>query len=212
VTDCLRLSGVIVVTDDAAENRFVTGLVPLDVPVYVGSQRDNLGRLAGALEEYQTESAVLVRCESPFIDPGLIDRLVTMAEAGGDCDYASYSSRDGRPAILSPVGVYAEWFRVSALRKAARSATRPDDRHNVTSYLYSRPEAFRLRLIPAPEEIDQEDVRLAIDIEEDWEHALAIFDALGSDEFDWQRIADLLAHQPSMRQRMRDLNRARAAG
>jgi spore coat polysaccharide biosynthesis protein SpsF len=210
-TDCMRLSGVIVVTDNTAENHFVPALVPLDVPVYVGTQHDNLGRLAGALEEYQAESAVLVRCDSPFVDPGLIDRLVTIAEAGDYCDYASYRSRNGRPAILSPVGVYAEWFRVAALRKAARSATRTDDRHNVTSYLYSRPETFRLRLVPAPEEIDQDDVRLAIDIEEDWEHALAIFDALGSDEFDWQRIADLLAHQPSMRQRMRALNRARAA-
>jgi spore coat polysaccharide biosynthesis protein SpsF (cytidylyltransferase family) len=91
-------------------------------------------------------------------------------------------------------------------------ATQPADRRDVTRYLYSRPETFRIRLIPAPAKIDQDDVRLAVDIEEDWEHALAIFDALGSDEFDWQRIADLLAHQPSMRQRMRALNRALAAG
>jgi spore coat polysaccharide biosynthesis protein SpsF (cytidylyltransferase family) len=211
-TDCLRLSGVIVVTDDAAENRFVSELVPLDVPVYVGRQGDNLSRLCGALEEYQAESAVLVRCESPFIDPGLIDRLVNIAEADSECDYASYRLRNGQPAIQSPVGVYAEWFRVAALRRTSRVATQPAHRNDVTRYLSSRPDAFRVRLIPAPDKIDQDDVRLAIDIDEDWEHALAIFDALGSDEFDWQRIADLLAHQPTMRQRMRVLNRELAAG
>jgi spore coat polysaccharide biosynthesis protein SpsF (cytidylyltransferase family) len=212
VTDSLRLGGVIVVTDDDPSNRLVAELVPLDVPVYVGRQADNLGRVAGALEAYRTEAAVLVRCDSPFIDPGLIDRLVTVAEADTECDYASYRSRSGLPAIHSPVGVYAEWFRVAALRRAARLATDPADRRAVTSFLSSRPETFRTRLIPAPEKIDQDDVRLAVDIEEDWEHALAIFDALGSDEFDWQRIADLLAHQPTMRERMRDLNRALAAG
>jgi len=211
VTDCLRLDGVIVVTNDSPENAFVLQHVPPDVPIYVGRQSNNLARFAGALVEYSAESVVRVRCENPFVDPGLIDRLVITAGAHAEIDYVSYCSRNGRPAILSPVGVYAEWFRVAALRKAARSASLPADRQEVTRYIYSHPELFRIRLIPAPGAIDREDVRLAVDIEEDWEHALAIFDALGSDEFDWQRIADLLAHQPTMRQRMRDLNRTLAA-
>ena len=211
-TDCQQLDGVIVVTCPGPESRFITELVPLDVPVFVGRQDDALGCLAGALEEYSAQAAVRVSAGSPFIDPALIDRLVSTAEVHPECDYVSYCSRDGRPAVLSPVGVYGEWFRASALRRAAQKTKSATDRRHPTRYLYRHPEKFRLRLIPAPAAIDRDDVRLTVDIEEDWEHALAIFEALGPDELDWQRIADLLVHQPALRKRMAALNRVHPQG
>ena len=210
VTDSIRLDGVIVVACDATEHRFVADLVPMDVPVFFGNHTDPLERFARALEKYPARSIVRVRGDNPFIDPGLIDRLVRTAEEHPECDYVSYVSADGRPAILSPVGVYAEWVRVGALRKAASAAKDPADRAHVTRYIYSHPEKFRVRLIPAPPEIDRDDVRLTVDGEEDWEHALAIFDALGPDCLDWQRIAVLLDHQPRLRSRMAALNRVGA--
>jgi len=210
VTDCTRLDGVIVVACDAEEHRFIADLVPMDVPVFFGNQADPMDRFVRALEQYPARSIVRVRGDNPFIDPVLIDRLVRTAEEHPACDYVSYMSADGRPAILSPVGVYAEWLRAAALRKAARNAKDPSDRAHVTRYVYSHPERFQLRLIPAPCEIDRDDVRLTVDGEEDWEHALAIFDALGPDCLDWQRIAVLLDHQPVLRRRMAALNRVSA--
>jgi spore coat polysaccharide biosynthesis protein SpsF len=185
--------------------------VPSDVPVFFGEGDDELARFAKTLERYSAEAAVRVRGDNFFIDPGLIDRLVTTAEADPDCDYASYSLRDGRPAVLSPVSVYAEWFRTGALRKAHRSARDKLDREDVTRYLYSHPEKFNLRLMPAPAEIDREDMRLTIDIDEDWDHALTIYEALGPERLDWQRIARLLDGQPALRSRMAVLNRVHAS-
>lgn len=209
VTDCQRLDGVIVLTSDAVENHFVSQLVPLDVPVFVSNRPDALGRFVAAIDEYPAESIVRVCADYPFTDPMLIDRLITTAEAHANCDYVSYWSRDGRPAILSPVGMYAEWIRTAALRKAHRKATTPAERSAVTQCLYSHPESFNLRLIPAPTRIDRDDVRLKVDFEEDWEHALTIYEALGP-ELDWQRIADLLDQQPALRRRMASLNRVHA--
>ena len=210
-TDCLQLSGVIVVTSDAAENQFVPKLVPPDVPVYVAGKRDALGCLAAALEKYPAQAAVRIGTSYPFIDPLLIDRLVATAARHEECDYVSYCSRDGRPAILSPVGVYAEWCCAEALRRASRLARTKLDREEPTRYLYSHPETFRIRLIPVPEQIDREDVRLCVDVEEDFDHAVAIFEALGP-ELDYQRIAALLHHQPALRSRMAAINRAAAKG
>ncbi len=207
VTDCQRLDGVIVVARDAAEHRFTDELVPMDVPVFVCDEPSALQRFCLAIQQYPAEAVVRVRGDNPFIDPELIDRLVTTAQSHPDCDYISYCSRDGRPAILSPVGVYAEWFRCEALRRAARSSQAPSDREHVTRHIYSHPEEFQIRLIPAPAEIDRDDVRLTVDIEEDWEHTLAIFEALGPEALNWQRIAKLLDHQPALRQRMAVLNR-----
>jgi len=212
VTDSTRLDGVIVLACDTPEHRFLTELVPSDVPVFVAEEADPLGRFARAVDEYPAEAVVRILGDNPFVDPALIDRLVTAAESDGTCDYASYCSRDGRPAILSPVGVYAEWFRAKALRRVARAATSPADREHVTRYLYTHPEKFKLRLIPAPAAIDRDDVRLRIDHEEDWDHALAIYEALGPEAMEWQRIADLLDHQPALRSRMAALNRGQRVG
>jgi spore coat polysaccharide biosynthesis protein SpsF len=208
VTDAICLDGVIVVACETDDCCGISRLVPKDVPVFVGEGNDALARFAKALEQFPAEGAVRVRGDDLFVDPGLIDRLVTTAEAQPNCDYVGYSSRDGQPAILSPVGVYAEWFRTSALRKANRSARNPVDREQVTRYLYSHPQTFDVRLLPAPEAIDRDDVRLTVDIEEDWDHVLAIYEALGPERLDWQRIARLLDHQPALRSRMAVLNRA----
>jgi len=211
-TDCQQLGGVIVVTCDAPENELVTRLAPPDVPVYVARQADPLRSLAAALDEFPAESAVRIGTSYPFIDPMLVDRLVITAEANPGCDYVGYCSRDGRPAILSPAGVYAEWFRTEALRRAVRRASGKLDREQPTRYLYSHPEKFRVSLIPVPQQIDRDDVRLCVDIEEDFDHAIAIFEALGPEELDYQRVASLLHHQPGLRNRMAALNRAHAKG
>jgi spore coat polysaccharide biosynthesis protein SpsF len=211
VTDSLRLDGVIVLACSADECLALSRLAPSDVPIVFGQGDDALARFARALEQFPAEGVVRVRGDNLFIDPGLIDRLVTTAESHPACDYVSYSLRDGRPAILSPVSVYAEWFRSTALRKANRLARDRLDRELVTRYIYSHPETFNLRLVPAPAEIDREDVRLTVDIEEDWEHAVAIYDALGPERLDWQRIARLLDEQPALRDRMAALNRGRQA-
>lgn len=207
VTDCQQLDGVIVLASGRPGEASVRDLVPPDVPLFVSDRPDALGRFLRALEEYPAETVVRVRGDNPFVDPGLIDRLATTAHSHSNCDYVTYCSSDGRPAILSPVGVYAEWFRTAALRSVAKSAKSPPGCEHVTRYLYSHPEKFNIRLIPAPVEIDRDDVRLTVDIEEDWDHTLAIFDALGPDEVDWRRIAELLDHQPAMRRRMAALNR-----
>lgn len=207
VSDCQRLDGVIVLVGDGEIDDEIASLAPPDVPVFRGRQPDALGRFAAAVDEYAPQAIVRVCIDTPFVDPTLIDRLVTTAESHPQCDYVSYCCRDGRPAVLSPIGVHGEWIRAKALRRAARRATDPADRAAVTRYIYGHCEDFCLRLIPAPDGLDRDDVRLAVEDDEDWEHTQAIFDALGP-EVDWQRIAGLLYHQPGIRQRMESLNRS----
>lgn len=207
VTDSLRLDGVIVLVCDEADHRFMRNLVPSDVPIFVGTKPDSLGRFSQALEQYAAQAVVRVRGDHLFIDPALIDRLIITAEEHPQCDYVTYRSRDGQPAILSPVGVYAEWIRSHALHKAARHAKHTEDREHVTRYIYSHPEKFNLRLIPAPAEIDRDDVRLTVEMEEDWDHILTLYEALGPEKMDWRRITNLLDQQPALRSRMAAMNR-----
>jgi spore coat polysaccharide biosynthesis protein SpsF len=206
-TDCQRLDAVVVVPAAADQYEQIRRLVPSDVGVLESICDDPLTNVAAAMERFPSRCVVRLCAENPFVDPVLIDRLVTTAEAHPGCDYISYCCADGRPAILTQLGVFAEWCSSAALQRAARESRSPAQRQQVTAYLYAHPELFNVRLIRLPAELDRSDLRLKIDHEEDWDHAQVIFDALGSHEWDWQHIADLLAGQPVLRERMAVLNR-----
>jgi spore coat polysaccharide biosynthesis protein SpsF len=207
VTDAAQLDGVIALINDGEASPSLIQLVPPDVPVLVSRKSDSLSALADAIREYPCDGAVRVSVGSPFVDPEMIDRLAITAQANPGCDYISYSRSDGRPAILSSLGFFAEWLRGEAVKQADKRATIPADRQQATRFIYRHPELFQLRLIPIPESLDRDDVRLTLDVEEDWEHAHVIFDALGPEALDWQRIAGLLDHHPRIRERMAILNR-----
>ncbi|HEX5500904.1 MAG TPA: hypothetical protein VFX03_16825, partial [Thermomicrobiales bacterium] len=84
-----------------------------------------------------------------------------------------------------------EWCRTAALARADAEAASPADREQATRYLWSHPEIFPLRFIPLPRELERDDLRLAFDGDEAWEHALTIYDAVGHEDVNWRRIAGL---------------------
>jgi spore coat polysaccharide biosynthesis protein SpsF len=206
VTDSTRLDGVVIVSCDA-ESDALAELAPPDI-TFITSHGNVLETYAGLLCQHPTESVIRVCADTPFMDPVLIDRLIRTADDHPECDYIGYAVGGGRPAIFSPLGIFAEWCRSDALLRAARVATDPLDRRQPTRYVCSHPERFRLRLIEAPAALHRPDLRLTIASEEDWEHTQAIYDALGPEGMDWQRVADLLDNHPAMSQRMAALNEA----
>lgn len=207
-TECQQLDEVVVLTASTA-SAWIAELVPPDVPIFSrGAEQDVLSAYCTAVDSFNADAAVRVCAHSPFLDPALIDRLVTTAAEHPNCDYVSYCSRSGQQAIHSPVGIFAEWCRADALRQADWEATDDAERLHVARYLYARPEKFSVRLLPVPDKLDRDDVRLAVHSQEDWEHTETIFEALGPDRLDWQRIAGLLEDQPALRERMAVLNQS----
>ena len=206
VTDAQQLDGVIALTDDPSTHRAIAAAIPPDVPVHLSQASDDLERAVEAVEEYPCRAVVLLSIDTPFVDPALIDRLVITAHAHPECDYISYRQRDGRPSVMSPVGVFAQWCTTRALKESHRKADSPADRVSATHYIYSHPEHFRLRLLSVPDALDRHDLRLRISCEEDWEHAAMIADALGEESLEWQSVAGLLDNQPAIRQQMARLN------
>jgi spore coat polysaccharide biosynthesis protein SpsF len=208
VTDCERLDAVIVVAPRTEALSPLAAMIPPDVPVHFSQAHDELGRLIDAVSEFRAEAIVRISIDHPLVDPVLLDRLVIDAAEHPGVDYLGYCLPDGRPAVRSPVGLFGEWFRTKALVRAHRDSAAPAGGHSVTDLFCSHPEKFQLRLLSIPLELQRDDLRLAIDNLDDWEHAQAIFDALGTEQLDWQRIAGLLDHQPALRRRMAEMNRA----
>jgi spore coat polysaccharide biosynthesis protein SpsF len=211
MTDALLLEHVVVTTDDDSRARVIAERLPADVQVFSGpNASDSISCYAAALRHYRADAAVRVSLDNPFVDPVLIDRLVAKAESYRYCDYMSYCSSRGKPALLARIGVLAEWCKAEAVFRADELAETPRDRRDTCRFLHSHPELFQLRLVPVPEQLDREDVRLLLEVEEDWDHAQMILEALGQDNLDYQGIANLLYQHPKMRARMAALNQSGA--
>ncbi|MCI0359111.1 MAG: NTP transferase domain-containing protein [Planctomycetaceae bacterium] len=210
MSDAERLDGVVVLAGDDSFSKSLVAHCPSDVRVFHASESDPLGRMAAAVRHFQCSAVLRMSVSQPFVDPILIDRLLALVAANHSCDYASFALADGRPVIESKLGVFAEWCRGEAVLLANRLARRADERADATRFLHSHPEVFAIRLFPVPGQLDRDDVRLAIQDEEDWEHVQLILDALGPESLDWQFITALIDRQPTIRDSMARRNRQEA--
>lgn len=208
VGDAQQVDQIVVVIRETEAASSVMKLLPQDITVFTSQATDSLGQLADVVRNHSVDSIVRISADTPFVDPELIDRLLVTAQAHAACDYIGFSLSDGQPAIRSPIGVFADWFRAQAVLDADQQATSYQDRSDVTRFMCGHPECFQLRLLPVPRELDRQDLRLTVDSGEDWDHILEIFDALGPESLDSQQIAGLLDRQPGMLERMAHLNRS----
>ncbi len=204
--DCQQLDAVVVQLPAGTHAQVLADQIPPDVHTICTLGADPLSRFSALIERYRPESIVRVSSDNPFLDPGLIDRLVATAEEHPNCDYISYCSQSGSRSVLNSLGLVAEWCRCDALHQAEYEAVEADDRADITSFLRKHPEKFGLRMIPLPATIDQADLRFTITQGEDWDRAHAIYEVLGPDRLDWQRIANLFERQPDLRQQMAQQN------
>jgi spore coat polysaccharide biosynthesis protein SpsF len=207
VTESMRLDGVIVVLGTSAADAEAAKSMPLDIPVHFSDGADSLTQIVDALTVYPAKSVVLVSANTPFVDPVLIDRLITAAAEQPGQDYIGYRRQDGRAFAPSTLGLLAQWCSAKAIRRANREATAAERQH-VTHYISARAEAFRIAMIDVPAALDRDDLRLSIDREEDWDHVREIVEAVNLEDCDWQRIAGLLDGQPALREQMARLNEA----
>ena len=193
--DAQRISHIVVLAGDDPLTRSLAELAPADVQSFVSRAADPLGRLADVAREFRTDAVVRLTVSTPFVDPVLVDRLIT-AGVNDECDFVGYRFADGRPAVDSKMGVFSEWCRSEAVLRADREARQSEDRQQPTRYIHTHPRKFALRFLPAPAKLDRDDLRLAIHDEEDWEHVELILDALGPESLDWQYIMALLDRHP----------------
>jgi spore coat polysaccharide biosynthesis protein SpsF (cytidylyltransferase family) len=198
VGDSQRIAQIVVLAGADPMSRGLAELSPPDVRTFISRECDPLARLAHAVRELRPDGVVWVSVSTPFVDPVLLDRLVTCAASEEKCHYVGYCFSDGRPALESKMGMFSEWCLGEAILKADREAKASADRLQPTRFVVGHPERFHVRFLPAPPKLDRDDLCLAIQDEEDWEHVETILDALGPESLDWQYIMALLDRHPQL--------------
>jgi spore coat polysaccharide biosynthesis protein SpsF len=143
----------------------------LGVGVFRGDEQDVLGRFAGALALAGPAAAVMrLTADNPAIDPAFLDVAVAHHLATG----ADYTYTSGLP-----LGTNIEVISTSALIKAHREATQPDEREHVTPYLRRHPKLFRLETLALQVPPIVAALRLTVDYPSDYAFASLLFNELG---------------------------------
>lgn len=180
--------------DDAVEEEAVR----LGVHPFRGSLEDVLGRFNGAALAVGSDVLIRLTADCPFIDPNVVDQIVTkyyeLAGALG-VDYVSNTLRRTYPR-----GLDVEVFSSAALQHASQRATQPYDREHVTPFMYNNSNVFKLFSFEL-HEVDYSHERWTLDTADDYNFLTAVARSLGT-RFGTASFRDILAvldGDPSLR-------------
>lgn len=169
-----RIDGVLVATsDDSSDDVIEDWGTATNTPVFRGPLDDVLDRYRRASEWAEATTVVRLTADCPFVDPGIIDRAVTVL-IENSYDYCS-TSLDGR----YPRGLDVEVMTSDTLLAAAEELGEPDEREHVTLGIYRRPERWRCGAIPAPSWVRVPGARVTLDEPDDFELATRLVVELG---------------------------------
>ena len=158
---------------------------------YRGSEEDVLDRYYRAALDYGADIIVRITSDCPLIDPGIVD-VVIKAFLQEQADYASNTL----PPRTYPRGMDAEVFSFTSLERAWKEDTNPALREHVTPYIYRHPERFKL--VRVAHEVDLSQMRWTVDTVEDLTFIRKIYDCLGSADFQWEDVLNVLSKHPEL--------------
>ncbi len=144
----------------------------LGIECFRGSEDDVLGRVAGALRQFDVEIHAEFQGDNPMPDPMLVDSVIGYYLKNADrYDYVTNGLR-----TTYPPGAEVTVYPARILLEAERSAVDPAAREHVGPHIYDRPDRYRIFNLEAPPWLRAPDVHLEVDTEEDFEVVSRVFE------------------------------------
>jgi spore coat polysaccharide biosynthesis protein SpsF len=130
---------VVATTTNPEDDALAAWLTNAGIAFYRGSSDDVLDRFVQAAAGRQAELIVRVTADDPLKDPEITSQVIDILKADTSLDYASNTIEP-----TWPEGLDIEVVRLSALQRAHREALLKSDREHVTTYIWNRPQEFKL--------------------------------------------------------------------
>lgn len=148
------------------------------VGIYRGAVNNVMERFWGAAQKYSLDTVIRICGDNVLMEVSEISRMIDIFQQSEN-EYMANSLPDGTHLILTGTGLAVEIFRFTALQKAINSPLDNYHKEHVTPYFYENPELFKIAFSPIPFQVYPE-MRLTMDLPEDYEHIQAIIEAVGS--------------------------------
>jgi spore coat polysaccharide biosynthesis protein SpsF len=186
---------VVATTTAPADDAVVDLCRAEDVRCFRGHPTDLLDRHVMAARAVGADAVAKIPSDCPLIDPRVIDRVL------GDFDAARHDYCGNLHPGSWPDGNDVEVMPMAAVELAWREAREPHEREHTTSFLWTRPERFRLHNVAWERGVDLSRThRFTIDYEDDYRFIAAVYDELYADDrvFSVDDILALLAARPDI--------------
>ena len=175
-----------------------------NVLVNRGSENNVLQRFIKSAEKFNVDTIVRICSDNPFLSIKYLNEIISNWD--DSFDYLSYVMNDGTPSILTHYGFWAEAVSLKALQNANAILPESDsNREHVTSYIYSKPETFKVHFLNIPEYIQKHNkTRLTLDTKNDFELQKEIYADLihKNPNFDAEEIIKYLERNPLIFEKM----------
>ena len=184
---------LMVAASDDPRDETIAGLCRSSgIRCFRGQLNDVLDRYYCAAKSVSATDIVRITADCPLLDPGIVDDVIAHYRAVR-CDYASNTL-----VPTFPDGLDVEVLSIRALEAAWREAMAPSEREHVTSYVWQRPDRFRLVNWSHPEDLSHH--RWTVDEPEDMDFVKSVYEALydGKPDFDMYDVLKLLWARPEL--------------
>ena len=143
--------------------------------VFRGDPENLLDRHYQAALQYGADAVVKIPSDCPLIDPAVIDKVLSFyKDHAAEYDFVS----NLHPATY-PDGNDVEVMNIATLKTAWENATLEMELQHTTTYIWERPERFRLHNLPWETGLDYSmSHRWTIDYQEDYDFIKAVYDEL----------------------------------
>lgn len=164
---------VVATTVNSADDPIVELCERTDTAYYRGSEPDVLSRYYEAAKHFNADIVMRVTSDCPLLDPVELEKIIKRYIDNRDSfDYVSSFANER----TYPRGMEAEVFPFSVLEEVSREALEPRDREHVTTFIYGRPERYRLGGVSY--DTDESRYRFTVDTEADFELVAKIIESL----------------------------------
>ncbi|OEF04570.1 cytidylyltransferase domain-containing protein [Vibrio genomosp. F10] len=149
---------VVVCTSDCKENDAIELLCKSEgMSVFRGNEDDVSLRMYDALRHYKATTGVTIFGDCPFIEPTIIDRLISEFAKGG-FDFVGNNLK-----TTYPPGTEAEVFTLDALNKGLETCDNLSIREHGTLVIRSQPDVFNIKNISAPSHLHRPEYEIEVD-------------------------------------------------
>jgi spore coat polysaccharide biosynthesis protein SpsF len=163
---------IIATTTEPEDNGIAALAEKIGVGCFRGSEDDVLGRVVGALKQFDVDIHVEFQGDNVMPDPQLVDNMIGYyLKYQDEIDYLSNGLK-----TTFPPGQEVAVYPASALLNAEEDWQKENPREHVGIHIYKRPDKFKIKSITAPAWYHYPHYHLEVDTQEDFEVVKAVYE------------------------------------
>ena len=189
-----KINEVIIATSTQEEdNKIIDLCESKNLPYFRGSLNNVLERFYKTAKHFDLDIIIRITSDCPCLDPELIDKVISF-HLENNADYTTTTI-----TRTFPHGLDFSIFNFKALKEAYENAQNDYEKEHVTVYFYkTKPENYRTQVYEANGIFNRPDIRVTLDMPEDYTLLCAVFDFLYKEDelFNLEKIINLFNSKP----------------